>query len=91
MHLESKPLRRLASPYLLLTLASLFWAGNWWSGGRCATTSRRWRWASGAGSLRLLILLPFAAPELKRNWHVVRANWVTLTLLAPWAQRGSTP
>ena len=35
-----------------------------------------WRWV-----VALLILLPFAAPELKRNWHVARANWFTLALL----------
>jgi len=81
MHLESKPLRRLASPYLLLTLASLFWAGNWVVGRAMRNdippvAMGFWRWV-----VALLILLPFAAPELKRNWHVVRANWVTLTLL----------
>jgi drug/metabolite transporter (DMT)-like permease len=35
-----------------------------------------WRWA-----VALLILLPIAAPDLKRNWHVVRAKWFTLALL----------
>ncbi len=35
-----------------------------------------WRWA-----IALLILLPIAGPELKRNWHIVRANWFTLALL----------
>jgi drug/metabolite transporter (DMT)-like permease len=35
-----------------------------------------WRWA-----IALAILLPLAAPELQRKWHVVRANWLTLTLL----------
>lgn len=35
-----------------------------------------WRW-----TIALLILLPFAAPELRSKWHVVRANWLTLTLL----------
>jgi drug/metabolite transporter (DMT)-like permease len=35
-----------------------------------------WRW-----TIALLILLPFAAPELRRKWHVVHANWLTLALL----------
>ncbi len=35
-----------------------------------------WRWV-----IALVILLPFTAPELKRNWTVVRANWFTLALL----------
>ena len=35
-----------------------------------------WRWA-----IALLILLPFAAAELRQKWSVVRANWLTLALL----------
>ncbi len=69
------------SPYLLLTLASLFWAGNWVVGRAMRNdippvAMGFWRWA-----VALLILLPFAVPELRRNWHVVRANWFTLALL----------
>jgi drug/metabolite transporter (DMT)-like permease len=69
------------SPYLLLTLASLFWAGNWVVGRAMRNeippvAMGFWRWV-----VALLILLPFAAPELKRNWRVVRANWFTLALL----------
>jgi len=69
------------SPYLLLSLTSLFWAGNWVVGRAMRhdmppIAMGFWRW-----TIALLILLPFAAPELKRKWHVVRANWLTLTLL----------
>jgi drug/metabolite transporter (DMT)-like permease len=72
---------RHPSPYLLLTLASLFWAGNWVVGRAMRNdippvAMGFWRWV-----VALLILLPFAAPELKRNWRVVRANWFTLALL----------
>jgi len=72
---------RHQSPYLLLTLASLFWAGNWVVGRAMRNdippvATGFWRWV-----VALLILLPFAAPELKRNWRVVRANWFTLALL----------
>jgi len=80
---ETKIHRRLRhpSPYLLLTLASLFWAGNWVVGRAMRNdippvAMGFWRWV-----VALLILLPFAAPELKRNWRVVRANWFTLALL----------
>ncbi len=69
------------SPYLLLTLASLFWAVNWVVGRAMRSEMPPiamgfWRW-----TIALLILLPFAAQELKRKWHVVRANWLTLTVL----------
>ncbi|MBI3526436.1 MAG: DMT family transporter [Betaproteobacteria bacterium] len=70
---------RHPSPYLLLTLTSLFWAANWVVGRAMRNDMPPiamgfWRWA-----IALLILLPFAAPELRRKWHVVRANWPTLT------------
>ena len=69
------------SPYLLLSLTSLFWAANWVVGRAMRdemppVAMGFWRW-----TIALLILLPFAAPELRRKWDVVRANWLTLTLL----------
>jgi drug/metabolite transporter (DMT)-like permease len=69
------------SPYLLLSLCSLFWAGNWVVGRAMRhemppVAMSFWRW-----TLALLILLPFAAPELRRKWPVVRANWRQLMLL----------
>ena len=72
---------RNPSPYLLLTLASLFWAANWVVGRAMRSemppiAMGLWRW-----TIALLILLPFVAPELRRKWPVVRANWLTLTLL----------
>jgi drug/metabolite transporter (DMT)-like permease len=74
-------LLRHPSPYLLLTLTALFWAANWVIGRAMRNeippiAMGFWRWA-----VALLILLPFVAPELKRKWSVVRANWLTLTLL----------
>jgi drug/metabolite transporter (DMT)-like permease len=67
--------RRHLSPYLLLTLANLFWAGNW-------IVSRAfrhelppvalsfWRWA-----VALLCLLPLALPHVRRDWPQLRAAW----------------
>ena len=69
------------SPYLLLTLAPLFWAGNWIVGRGfapeippMAMTFLRWLFA-------MAILAPFAWPHLRRDWPVVRANWKTLVFL----------
>jgi drug/metabolite transporter (DMT)-like permease len=72
---------RSPSPYLLLTLTSLFWAANWVVGRAMRNDMPPvamgfWRW-----SIALLLLLPFVAPELKSKWHVVRANWLVLALL----------
>ncbi len=65
----------------MLTLTSLFWAANWVVGRAMRNDMPPvamgfWRW-----TIALLILLPFTAPELRRKWHVVRANWLVLTLL----------
>ena len=72
---------RSPSPYLLLTLASLSWAANWVVGRAMRNEMPPvamgfWRW-----TIALLIMLPFAMPELRRKWHVVRANWMVLALL----------
>src|SRR5262249_29047189 len=72
---------RSPSPYLLLSLTALFWAGNWVVGRAMRNDMPPvamgfWRW-TGA----FLLMLPFAARELMQKWHVVRSNWLTLMLL----------
>lgn len=73
--------RRAPSPYLLLTLAPLFWACNWIVGRGVASdipplamTFFRW-------FVAVLILAPFAWPHLRREWPIVRANWKTMIFL----------
>jgi len=70
-----------ASPYLLLTLANLFWAGNWIVGrGMRAEVPpialSFWRWV-----IALAFLLPLAWPYLKRDRALLLASWRWLTLL----------
>jgi len=75
-------LRRISfSPYLLLSLAPLFWAGNWIIGRGLHTavppmsmTLYRWLFA-------IVFMLPFALPHLRRDWREVRANWRILIVL----------
>src|ERR1700761_6556137 len=75
-------MRRLDHPYLLLALASLFWAGNTIVG-RAAVglvppaTLTFFRWA-----LAFLVLLPFALPYLRSDWPAIRRNLVAITLFA---------
>jgi drug/metabolite transporter (DMT)-like permease len=69
------------SPYLLLTLANLFWAGNWIVGrGMRAEVPpialSFWRWI-----IALAFLLPIAWPYLKRDRAVLLAGWRWLALL----------
>lgn len=73
-------MRIKASPYLLLVLSSLFWAGNFVLG-RAVKASippiglAFWRW-----SIALAVMLPFALPHLRAQWPLVRANWRPLAV-----------
>src|ERR1700728_2105477 len=69
-------------PYLLLALASLFWAGNivlarYVAGHVPPLTLSCLRWIG-----TFLMLLPFAWPHLKHDWPILRARWPLLLLLA---------
>jgi drug/metabolite transporter (DMT)-like permease len=73
-------MRLRLSPYLLLTLSSLFWAGNWIVGRGFRAdlpplALSFWRWA-----IAFLLVLPFAWPHLSRDWPKMRANWHWLAL-----------
>jgi len=68
-------------PYLLLALATLFWAGNFVLGravsGEVPPVGLAfWRWFGGA-----LIIAPFALPHLRRDWAAVRARWPIVLVL----------
>jgi drug/metabolite transporter (DMT)-like permease len=61
--------------YLLLSLTTLFWAGNFVIGRAMyqvlpPVTMAQMRWG-----LALLIILPFLLPKLKKNWRVVLQHW----------------
>jgi drug/metabolite transporter (DMT)-like permease len=69
-------------PYILLTLTSLFWAGNIVLARHVGDhvppitlTAIRWFGV-------FLILLPFAWPHLKRDWPVLRAHLPMMLLLS---------
>lgn len=67
-------MRTRVSPYILLILTTLFWAGNFVLGRAVNTvispiTLSFWRWA-----LALLILLPFSLRHLISQWSLLRKN-----------------
>lgn len=69
-------------PYVLLTFAPLFWAGNIVLGRGVIDTIPPislafWRW-SGA----LILLLPFAWRHVRRDWPTAVQHWKILALLA---------
>ena len=69
------------NPYLLLTLTVLFWSGN-------MVIARGvheqvppialafWRW-----TIALMLVLPFALPHLRTQWHLVCKGWLPLLIL----------
>jgi drug/metabolite transporter (DMT)-like permease len=70
------------SPYLLLTLTSLFWAGNWVIGrGLQAYMSpiamAFWRWLGA-----LVLVLPFVVRPLVAQRALIARHWKILTVLA---------
>src|SRR5258706_11480232 len=70
------------SPYLLLSLTSLFWSLNWVIGravvGRVPPVALAyWRW-----SLAVLIMLPLALPQIRAHWPLIRRHWKITVLLA---------
>ena len=71
-----------SQPYLLLSLTSLFWAGNIVLGRYVAghvppMTLSCIRWIGA-----FLILLPFAWPHLGRDWPVLRAHLALMVVLS---------
>jgi len=68
-------------PYLLLSLCSLIWAGNWVVGRAIRDTVPPaalafWRW-----SIAALILAPIVLPRLKGQGRVLLRHWKVLVLL----------
>lgn len=73
--------RFVRSPYLMLTVTPLFWSSNWVIGRGLAAeippmamTFYRWLFAG-------IILAPFALPQLRGQWPVVKRNWKQLFFL----------
>ena len=70
------------SPYLLLALCALFWAGNSVVGRALhdsvpPVTLAFWRW-----SIALLLLLPWVARPLWRQRRVIASHWKVMLLLS---------
>jgi len=78
LHPDNPPLNIRA--YLYLTITSLFWGGNSVAGklavghiSPMALTTFRWMTA-------LLLVLAFMAPQVRRDWPVIRRHWLQLLL-----------
>lgn len=74
-------IKRLANPYLLLTLTVLFWSSNMVLGRAVRDsippfTLAFWRWAVAA-----LCVMPLALPHLKQQWPLLKRGWRPLLVL----------
>jgi drug/metabolite transporter (DMT)-like permease len=70
-----------ASPYLLLTLAVLFWSGNWVAGRVLAeliapAALTFWRWA-----IALALLAPFVGPRLWAQRTLLVRRWKAIVVI----------
>ena len=77
LHPDDPPLNIRA--YLYLTITSLFWGGNSVAGklavghvSPMALTTFRW-------TIALLLVLAFMAPQVRRDWPVIRRHWLERT------------
>lgn len=74
-------IKRLANPYLLLTLSVLSWSSNMVLGRAIRgdippLTLSFWRWVIAG-----LCVLPFALPHLRQQWPLLRQGWRPLLVL----------
>ena len=73
-----------ASPYLLLSLTSLFWSLNWVIGraivGHVTPLTLTFiRWLVAVG-----VMMPFAWPQVRAHWPAIRRNWRVIAWLGFW-------
>ena len=73
-----------ASPYLLLSLTSLFWSLNWVIGraivGHVTPLTLTFiRWV-----VAVAVMMPFAWPQLRAHWPLIRRNWKVIAWLGFW-------
>lgn len=69
------------SPYILLALTTLFWAGNWvvgrgMRGDVPPIALAFWRWVIALG-----LMAPLAWPHLKQEWRTALRHWPILAVL----------
>ena len=70
-----------AKAYLLLTITMLGWGGNAIAGKLAAGHISPALLTSGRWIVALLVVLPFALPQLRRDWSVIRAHLLFLLVM----------
>ena len=70
-----------AKAYLLLTITTLGWGGNVIAGKLAAGHISPALLTSGRWIIALALVLPFALPHLRREWHIIREHYLFLLVM----------
>lgn len=73
-----------ASPYLLLSLTSLFWSLNWVIGRAIVGHVSPFTLAFARWVVAVAVMLPFAWPQIRAHWPAIRRHWRTIVWLGAW-------
>src|SRR5258706_10454892 len=73
-----------ASPYLLLTLTSLFWSLNWVIGRAIVGHVSPFALAFIRWVVAVAVMLPFAWPQIRAHWPAIRRNRKMIAWLGFW-------
>jgi len=76
--------RGLASPYLLLTATSFFLSLNWVIGRAIVGTVSPLTLTFIRWVVAVAAMMPFAYPQIREHWPVVRREWRTIAWIAFW-------
>jgi drug/metabolite transporter (DMT)-like permease len=73
-----------ASPYLLLSLTAFFWSLNWVIGRAIVGHVSPFALAFVRWVVAVAVMLPFAWPQIRGHWPVIRRSWKTIVWLGLW-------
>jgi drug/metabolite transporter (DMT)-like permease len=73
-----------ASPYLLLSLTSLFWSLNWVIGRAIVGHVSPFTLACIRWIVAVAVMLPVAWPDIRAHWPAIRRHWRTIVWLGFW-------
>ncbi len=74
----------IASPYLLLTVTSFFWALNWVIGKAVVGTISPLTLTFVRWAVAVAAMMPFALPAIRANWPAVKRHWRLIAWIGFW-------
>ena len=73
-----------ASPYLLLSLTSLFWSLNWIVGRAIVGQVSPFAFTFIRWIVAVAVMMPFAWPGIRAHWPLIRREWKLIVWLGFW-------